>query len=104
LIFPLTRALDEFDIVLARNVRGNRGSRTTDIIDDRNLGSVSPIVTIEDVLRESLFDVSEKILDRLVGYFCVSRSDGSLKDTDTLRILIEDGFDVFGGPERVLRS
>jgi hypothetical protein len=38
----------------------------------------------------------------LVGSHTVADGDRTLEDGDTLRVLVEDGVDILGGPERIL--
>ena len=76
----------------------------SDVVDRRDLGLVSTVVPIEELLGELGFDVSEDLSDGFVDDCRVSNGDGSLEDADSLRVSIEDGLDILGGPEGVLRE
>jgi hypothetical protein len=64
---------------------------------------VTTVFAFEETLDKSLVDVAKKVLDRLVLHNRPFRSYGTLKDTNTLRILIKDGLDVFCSPQGILR-
>ena len=59
---------------------------------------VTTVFAFEETLDKSLVDVAKKVLDRLVLHNRPFRSYGTLKDTNTLGILIKDGLDVFCSP------
>jgi hypothetical protein len=54
---------------------------------------------LNELVDESGVNVAQKIFDWLVLNFGVLDGNGALKDTNTLRILIEDGLDILGLPE-----
>ncbi|GFZ49402.1 hypothetical protein JCM24511_07522 [Saitozyma sp. JCM 24511] len=73
-----------------------------DVVDSRDLRLVAVVVALEDLARKQAFDVTKEVLDGLIGNSRVLDGDGTLEDTYTLRVLVKDGIDVLGGPERVL--
>jgi hypothetical protein len=91
-------------VINAREI--SRDSLTLDckVIDSRDGRLVTTIFPFEEPLDKSLVDVAKKVLDRLVLHHRPFRSYGTLKDTDTLRILVKDGLDIFCSPQRILRS
>jgi hypothetical protein len=86
--------------------RSGRDDRllSSDVVDSRDLGLVSAVVSVEQFLGEPGLDAAEELLDRLVGSSAVLDGDGSLENADSLGVGIEDGVDVLGGPERVLKG
>ena len=73
-----------------------------EVFDGRDLGLVAPIESVDELVDEERGDVTKELLDRLVLNLRVLNSDGTLEDTDALRVLVEDRIDVLSGPERVL--
>jgi hypothetical protein len=67
------------------------------VVDSRYFARITPINTTNKLVDESRCDVAKDILDRLVFNFRMIDSDRALKNADTLRVLIEDGLDVFSG-------
>jgi hypothetical protein len=65
------------------------------VIDHRDLRRVATISGFNEFVDQRGIDVAEKIFDGLIFHLGVLNGDRTLKDTDSLRILIENGFDVF---------
>ena len=55
-------------------------------------------------LDEVLRDIAKHVLYRFVFDFGVSNGNGTLEDTDTLWILIENCVDILCLPQRILRG
>jgi hypothetical protein len=64
----------------------------------------STIFPFKESLDKNFVDVSEKVPDRFVLHHRPFRSYGTLKDTNTLRILVKDGLNIFCSPQGILRS
>ena len=69
-----------------------------EVLDRRDLGLVTAVQTVNELVDEHGGDVPEQILNRLVLDLRVVDSDGALQNADTLRVLVEDGVDVLGLP------
>lgn len=82
---------------------GNRRRFRTQVVNSRNFAKVTIIDSVDELLNESRVDITKDIFDRLIFDLCVLNGDRALKNTDALRILIEDCFDVFSSPEGILR-
>ena len=102
------RLAEDVGRCVARNRGSNgRGGRTRDrgeILDGGDLRLVAIVEARNELLDEERGDVAQKILDRLVLDLRVLDSDGSLENANTLRVLVEDGIDVLGGPKGVLEG
>lgn len=73
--------------------------------DKVNFGDLALVIVVEllqDLLDQESFDVAEHVLDGFVNNSSVLDGHGTLEDTDPLGVLVEDGLNVLGGPERVL--
>ena len=88
----------------ARQVLGDGLGSSCEVLDDRDRRNVATIRTFEKTLHEGLVDVSEQFFNGLILLDRPLRGYRSLEDANTLRILIEDGFNVFGSPQGVLNS
>jgi len=93
----------DLNIVYLHDVRVDLRRRGANVINDRNFALITIIVAIEELLDEGIFNTTEHFLDRDVGDFGVLGGDGSLEDTDPLRILVKNCLDILGGPKRVLK-
>jgi hypothetical protein len=76
----------------------------TNVVDARNLALVTTVVAVEELLDQVSLDTSQHLFDRAVGDVRVFDSYGSLENADTLRVLIEDGVNVFSSPEGILNE
>lgn len=73
--------------------------------DKVNLGNLALVIVVEllqDLLDQESFNVTKHVLDGFVNNSSVLDGHGALEDTDPLGVLVEDGFNIFGSPERVL--
>lgn len=75
-----------------------------EVSDGRDRRRVAVVVLGEELVREGLLDAAEEVRDRLLGRRAVLDGNGSLEDTDALRVLVEDGLDILSLPKRVLRE
>jgi hypothetical protein len=94
----VTFSLDRLEKSGGRNRRGSK------VINRGNLGGIAVVVSVEEFLDEVLCDVAESGLDWLILDFGVGNCNGTLKNTDTLWVLIENGVDVLRLPQRILRE
>lgn len=96
------------DVVFGGDVEatsnGDERGEGAEVVDSRDVGSVSTVRTLKEVLDEDVGDVVEHLLDGLVLHRGVLDGDGTLENADTLRVLVEDGIDILSGPERVLET
>jgi hypothetical protein len=107
-VFLSSRRRDGFDRV--RNVGTSEDERRigrvdgfgSEVVDRRDQGFVSSVELFEDLLGERSLNVAEHRRDRLLSRSAVLDRHRSLKDRDTLRILIEDRFNIFRLPEGIL--
>ena len=93
---------------VARNGRDNGSADRTgdgaEVLDRGDLRLVAIVQASDELLDEERGDVAQEVLDRLVLDLGVLDSDGALENANTLRVLVEDGIDVLGGPKRVLEG
>lgn len=67
----------------------------SEVIDRRDTRFISTVEFFENLLGERFLNVAEHVGDRLLRRSAVLDGHRTLEDRDTLRILIEDGFDIF---------
>jgi hypothetical protein len=78
------------------------GWHDIEILDSGNSGFVASIVMVQNLLDAVGDHVPQKRLNRLVLHLRVLDSNRSLKNANTLGVLIENRLDVFGSPQRIL--
>jgi hypothetical protein len=76
----------------------------SDVVNSRDLGLVSGVVSVEQLPDGLGLDAAKDLLDRPVGSGAVLDGNGSLEVADPLGVRIEDGVDVLDGPEGVLEG
>ena len=67
----------------------------SEVIDRRDTRFISTVEFFENLLGERLLNVAEHVGDRFLCRSAVLDSHRTLENRDTLRVLIEDGFDIF---------
>lgn len=92
------------DVVAVEEGRIDGRRVGSEVVDRGDLGFVTSVVLVEELLGESGFDTSEELFDGLLSFRAVLDGDGTLEDTGSLRILVEDGFDIVALPEGILRG
>jgi len=83
------------DVVAGEEGRIGEFGFGSEVIDRRDARFVSTVEFIENLLGERLLNVAEHVGDRFLCRSAVLDGHGTLKNRDSLRILIEDGFDIF---------
>lgn len=74
------------------------GGSRADVIDKRDLGPVTAVASLEELLNDSSLHISKHLLDRDVSLEGTLDGDRAMKDGNTLGILIKDSLDVLGSP------
>ena len=90
-----------YDTLDARDGRSRLGLGP-EVVNSGNLARVAAVDPLGELLDQGRDDVAEDVLDGLILDLSVLDSDGALEDADTLRVLVEDGLNIFSCPERIL--
>ncbi|ROW05694.1 hypothetical protein VMCG_05231 [Cytospora schulzeri] len=74
----------------------------SEVLDCRDLGRVTLVDVLGQVLNVAIVDAVENVLDRLVSDSRVPDCRWSLKDTRSANVLVDDSIEILGLPKRVL--
>ncbi|KAH0356649.1 beta subunit of fatty acid synthase, partial [Aureobasidium melanogenum] len=75
---------------------------STEVLNDRNLGLITAVEVLKQVLDVALVHTIENLLDRLVDLGRVLDSHRTLENTGSANVLADNSGKVFGLPERIL--
>jgi hypothetical protein len=84
---------------MAGHCGGNWHGFRANVINRRDFGRVATVSSFDEFVNQRGINVAEKIFDGLILHLGVLDGDRSLKNTDSLSILIENSLNVFCCPE-----